>query len=55
MHFAGADLARVAKTIAMVYRTFKHVGNGFNATVRMGREAAAGPFERVVECKVIKE
>ena len=55
LHVAGADLARVAETIAMVYRAFEHVGDGFDAAVRMRGEAAAGTFERVVEGKVIEE
>jgi len=34
---------------------FEHVGDGFDATVRMVGEAAHGTFERVVEGEVVEE
>ena len=55
LHVAGTDETFVANAVAVGGGAFKHVGNGFDAAVRMIREAADGTFERVVEGKVIKK
>ncbi len=39
----------------MIDRAFEHVGDGFNAAMRMRRKAAAGAFKRIVEGKMVKE
>ncbi len=39
----------------MVDGAFEHVGDGFNAAMRVRGEAAAGAFERIVESKMVEE
>ena len=55
LHVAGTDSACVAEAIAVRGGAFEHVGDGFDAAMRMVGEAAQGTFERVVEGEVIEE
>jgi len=55
LHVARTDGAFVADAVAVGGGAFEHVGDGFDATVRMVGEAAHGTFERVVEGEVVEE
>ena len=55
LHVAGTDEAFIAETVAVGSGAFEHVGDGFDAAVRMVGEAAQGALERVVEGEVIEE
>ena len=55
LHIAGTDEARVAKAVAVMRGALEHVGDGFDAAVRMVREAADGTFEGIVEGEMVEE
>jgi len=55
LHVAGTDDTGITETVAMGGGAIDHVGDGFDAAVRMGGEAADGTFERVIEGEVVEE
>lgn len=52
---AFGDGAHVAEAVAVADGAFEHVGDGFDAAMRVRGEAAEGSFERVVEGEVVEE
>ena len=55
LHIAGTDQAGVAEAVAMTGGAFEHVGDGFDAAVRVVGEAADGTFDGIVEGEVVEE
>src|SRR5271157_327500 len=55
LHVARTDGAFVAEAVAMMRGAFEHVGDGFDAAVRMHGKAADGAFDGIVEGEVIEE
>ena len=55
MHITGIDGAFVAEAVAVMRGTFEHVGDGFDAAMRMIWKAADGTFDGIVEGEVIEE
>ena len=39
LHVAGAERAAISQAVAMLHGAGEHIGNGFDAAVRMPREA----------------
>lgn len=55
LHVAGTDRAFVAEAVAVGGGAFEHIGDGFDAAMRMIREAAQRAFEGIVEGEVVEE
>jgi len=55
LHVTGTDETCVAEAIAVGGGTFEHVGDGFDAAMRMIGEAAQRTLKRIVEGEVVEE
>src|SRR5262245_41823963 len=54
LHIAGSDRAVISDAVAMLHRSSQHVGNRFNAAVRMPRKAFQVIFRHVV-AKIVEQ
>ena len=55
LHIAGTNETRVAEAVTMTGGAFEHIGDGFNAAMRMIGETAQGTFDGIVEGEVVEE
>jgi hypothetical protein len=55
LHVAGADGAHVLQAVAVADGAFQHIGDGLDAAVRVGGEAADGALVGIVEGEMVEE
>jgi hypothetical protein len=55
LHVARTDDTRIAETIAMAHIAFEHVGDGFDAAMRMGRKTDDRSIGRIIEREMVEE
>ena len=54
LHIASAERAFISKAIAVFHTAREHIGDGFNAAVRMPRKALFKIFRQFI-AKIVKE